>query len=67
MKIEVQAPEATTIIEMENINFDAKLQDSDFSVPADVKLMDFPQRPTGAPGAPAAAPAAPPAAPAKKK
>lgn len=44
VKIEVQAPEAVTTIELENINLDAKIDDSNFDLPKDVKLLDFPPR-----------------------
>ncbi len=48
IKIEVQAPEGTTIVELENINLNAKFQVSDFDLPGDVRIMNFPPNPSSA-------------------
>ena len=40
VKIEVDAPEGKTTIEMANINFSPASQDSDFDVPSDAKIFD---------------------------
>ena len=40
VKIEVEAAEGKTVIEMANINFTPAVQDSDFELPADAKIFN---------------------------
>lgn len=40
VKIEVDAPEGKTTIEISNVNFTPAVQDSDFELPADAKVFD---------------------------
>lgn len=40
VKIEVDAPEGKTTIEISNVNFAPAVQDSDFELPADAKIFD---------------------------
>ncbi len=41
VKIEVDAPEGKTTIDIVNINFSPEIKDSDFELPEGVKLVDF--------------------------
>ncbi len=43
VKIEVDSPAGITLIELKNIQFDPKMNDSDFELPADVKVMELPE------------------------
>lgn len=53
IKIEVQAPEGVTTIDIQNVNFQPSLKDEDFQLPKDTKIVNFPA-PGQTPGAPQA-------------
>ena len=52
VKIEVESPGGSTLIELKNIQFDVKMEESNFDLPADVKIIELPEMPP-IPSAPA--------------
>ena len=45
VKIEVESPGGSTIVELKNIQFDPKLAESDFELPKDIKVLEIPEMP----------------------